>query len=141
MFLSDSFSKGEILFYRFLFLLDPSFFLYWSPSTFFLSQIINFLTPISDCDALSPALLDLLLASEPSLIFILQCLLLHRQILVLLSLFPFTLLLAQSGMYFCCAAFGYIYANWDVPRKDIFNMGVLVLPLNLVSDFRLGLMS
>ena len=25
-----------------------------------------------------------------------------------------------------CTASGYIYANWDVPRKDIFNLGVCV---------------
>ena len=52
-----------------------------------LTQMVNFPTQIPDCDSHSPALLDLLLM----LVFVLQWLSLHREILIrLLSQLPLT---------------------------------------------------
>ena len=53
-----------------------------------LTRIVNFPTRIPDCDSHSPALLDLFLLM---LVFVLQCLFLHWEILImLLSQFPMT---------------------------------------------------
>ena len=68
-----------------------------------LNQMVNFPTRIPDCDSHSPALLDLFLLT---LVFVLQWLSLHWEILIMLfSEFPFTDHLR------------------DVPWEDIFKLG------------------
>ena len=52
-----------------------------------LTQMVNFPTRIPDCDSHSPALLDLFLLT---LVFVLQWLSLHWEILIMLSQFPLT---------------------------------------------------
>ena len=61
-----------------------------------LTQMVNFLTRISDCDSHSPALLDLFLLTQ---VFVLQWLSLHWEILILLlSQFPLTFHQIHKGM-------------------------------------------
>ena len=61
-----------------------------------LTQMVNFPTRIPDCDSHSPALLDLFLLT---LVFVLQWLSLHWEILtMLLSQFPLTFQETQSSM-------------------------------------------
>ena len=60
-----------------------------------LTQIVNFPTRIPDCDSHGTALLDLFLSSE--LVFVLQWLSLHWEILImLLSQFPLTFQQTQN---------------------------------------------
>ena len=61
-----------------------------------LTQMVNFPTPILDCDSHSPALLDLFLLM---LVFVLPWLTLHWEILImLLSQFPVTFQLIHNRM-------------------------------------------
>ena len=61
-----------------------------------LTQMVNFPTQIPDCDSHSPALLDLFLLM---LVFVLQWLFLHWEILIMfLSQFQLTFHQTQSGM-------------------------------------------
>ena len=85
-----------------------------------LNQMINFSTKISDSDSPSPALFDFY---HLSLLFVLQWLSLHWEILIMLSQFPLT---------FCqILAYGYSCADWhslcdhlrDVLWEDIFKPG------------------
>ena len=52
-----------------------------------LTQVVNFPTQIPDCDSHSPALLDFFLLT---LVFVLQWLSRHWEILIMLSQFPLT---------------------------------------------------
>ena len=62
-----------------------------------LTQMVNFPTRIPDCDSHNPALLDLFLTSDASIV--LQWLSFHWKILiVLLSQFPLTFQLIHNGM-------------------------------------------
>ena len=60
-----------------------------------LTQVVNFPTWIPDCDSHSPALLDFFLLM---LVFVLQWLSLHWEILIMLSQFPLTFHQIHNGM-------------------------------------------
>ena len=61
-----------------------------------LAQMFNFPTRISDCDSHRPALLDLLFLL--TLLFVLQWLSLHWEIMIMLSQFPLTFHQIYNGM-------------------------------------------
>ena len=62
-----------------------------------LTQMVNFLTPIPDCDSHSAALLDLFFLL--TLVFVLQWLALHWEILIMsFSEFPWTFHHIHNGM-------------------------------------------
>ena len=88
-----------------------------------LTQMVNFPTQIPDCDSHSPALLELLFPLM--LVFVLQWLYLHWEILImLLSQFSYS----QQDALFYCIAYDYFYMDWhglnghlrDVSWEDIF---------------------
>ena len=83
-----------------------------------LTQMVNFPTRIPDCDSHSPALLNLLLLM---LVFVLQWLFLHWEILImLLSLFPLTFQLIHNRMPpFHRIAYDYSRADWDGLRDHL----------------------
>ena len=77
-----------------------------------LTQMINFPTRIPDCDSHNPALLDLFILT---LVFVLQGLSLHWEILImLLSQFPLTFHQTQQNAPFHCIAYDYFRTDWDV---------------------------
>ena len=78
-----------------------------------LTQMVNFPTRIPDCDSHSPALLDLFLLM---LVFVLQWLSIHWEILImLLSQFPLTLHPIHNGMlHFIAQLITILVLNWTV---------------------------
>ena len=93
-----------------------------------LNDLVNFPTRIPDYDSHSPALLDFFFQT---LVFVLQWLSLHLEILImLLSQFPLTFHQIHKGMprFIAC---DYSFADWDglpdplrdVPWDDNFKLG------------------
>ena len=81
--------------------------------------MVNFPTRISNCDSHSPALLDLFISSE--LVFVLQWLSLHWEILIMLSSqFPSNFHHIHNGMpMFHCVAYDYSLVDWDGLRDHL----------------------
>ena len=97
-----------------------------------LTQMINFLTRIPDCDSHSPALLDLFISSETSICSMMAFASLQNSDHVVVSVsidFPTN---SQQDAPFHRIAYDYSRADWDglrdhlrdVPREDIFKLGV-----------------
>ena len=95
-----------------------------------LTQIVNFLTQIHDCDSHSPALLDLFISSDASICSTMALPLLGNSDHVVVSVsidFPI-----NSKWYapFHCVAYDYSHADWDglcdhlgnVPWENIFKL-------------------
>ena len=113
-----------------------------------LTQMVNFPTRIPDYDSHSPALLDLFFFLI--LVFFLQSLSLHWEILImLLSQFPLTFQQIHNGMpHFITKLYDYSHADWDGLRNHLgdfhgkisLNLVLLLLLVNFVSGCRLELM-
>ena len=96
-----------------------------------LTQMVKFLTQISDCDSHSPALLDFFLSPDASICSAIGFPPLGNsdQVVVSVSIdFPQN---SQQDALFHCLAYGYSLADWnglcdhfrDVPWEDIFELG------------------
>ena len=110
-----------------------------------LTQMVNFPTRIPDCDSHSPALGIYVFLLK--LVFVLQWLSLHWEILImLLSQFPMTFHKFTTRCSFHCIAYNYSHADWDSLVPWMFhgrlssNSVPLLLLVNFVSRFRLELM-
>ena len=95
-----------------------------------LTQIVNFLTQIHDCDSHSPALLDLFISSDASICSTMALPLLGNSDHVVVSVsidFPIN---SKWDAPFHCVAYDYSHADWDglcdhlgnVPWEDIFKL-------------------
>ena len=112
------------------------------------TQIVNFPTPIPDCDSHSPALLDFFLSSDGSICSTMAFPTLGNSDHVVVSVsidFPIN---SKQDTPFHRVAYDYSGADWDslrdhlrdVPWEDIFNSVLLLLLMNFVTGFRLELM-
>ena len=102
------------------------------------SQIVNFPTWIPDCDFHSSAFLDLFISSG-ELVFVLQWLSLHWEILILwLSQFLLTSHQPQNGMpRFTVELMTILLLMWtDVPWQGIFRLSASAAADEFVSGFR-----
>ena len=113
-----------------------------------LTQIVNFLTWIPDCDSHSPALLDLFLSSDASICSKMAFLPLGNSDHVVVSVsidFPIN---SKQDTLFHRTAYDYSRADWDGLRDHLrefhrrISLNLVLLPLlvNFVSGFRLELM-
>ena len=95
-----------------------------------LTQIVNFLTQIPDCDSHNPALLDLFISSDASICSAMAFAPLGNSDYVVVSVsidFPIN---SKQDIPFLCVAYGYSRADWDglcdhlrdVPWQDIFKL-------------------
>ena len=96
-----------------------------------LTQMVNFLMRIPDCDSYSPAFLDLFLSSGTSICSTMAFPPFGNSDHVVVSVsFDFPLNLQEDAL-FHCIAYGYFHADWDglcdhlrdVPWEDIFELG------------------
>ena len=112
-----------------------------------LTQMINFPTWLSNCDSLSPAIVDLF--SMLLLVFFPQLLSFHWEILImLLSQFPLTFHHIQNGMpHFITLLVTILVlmgqSSWSFEKmfhgRKSLNLVLLLLLVNVVSVFRLEL--
>ena len=103
--------------------------------------MVNFPTPIPDCDSHSPAFLDLFISSDASILLVI--------LIMLLSQFPLTFHQTQNGMpHFIAKLMTILVLNgtvfmyiWELLHGRIsLNSVLLLLLMNFVSRLRLELM-
>ena len=106
--------------------------------------MVDFPTPIPDCDSHSPALLDLFIFSDDSICSTMAFPPLGNSDHVVVSVsidFPTN---SQQDAPFHCIAYDYSCADWDGLRdhlrdvlwKDIFKLGASAALVNFLSGFR-----